>query len=51
MTNYTLEEKESFFTVTGFGTELKSDYTDFAGINKENQTFGRLSVKMERLTL
>ena len=33
MANYTLEEKDSF-TVLGFGTELKSDYTDFAGIKQ-----------------
>lgn len=38
MTNYTLEEKDSF-TVLGIGTELKSDYTDFAGINKEKTDF------------
>ncbi|WP_102029146.1 GyrI-like domain-containing protein [Salirhabdus sp. Marseille-P4669] len=38
MTNYTLEEKESF-TVLGIGTELKSDYTDYAGINKEKVDF------------
>ncbi|MEC2056172.1 effector binding domain-containing protein [Peribacillus psychrosaccharolyticus] len=38
MTNYTLEEKESF-TVLGIGTELKSDYTDYAGINKEKSDF------------
>ncbi|WP_342043083.1 GyrI-like domain-containing protein [Bacillus sp. OTU2372] len=38
MANYTLEEKESF-TVLGIGTELKSDYTDFAGINKEKADF------------
>ncbi len=38
MANYTLEEKESF-TVLGMGTELKSDYTDYAGINKEKQGF------------
>jgi predicted transcriptional regulator YdeE len=38
MTNYTLEEKESF-TVLGIGTELKSDYTDYAGINKEKLDF------------
>lgn len=38
MTNYTLEEKESF-TVLGIGTELKSDYTDYAGINKEKADF------------
>ncbi|MGM0867426.1 MAG: GyrI-like domain-containing protein [Bacillota bacterium] len=38
MTNYTLEEKESF-TVLGIGTELKSDYTDYAGIAKEKADF------------
>ena len=38
MANYTLEEKDSF-TVLGIGTELKSDYTDFAGINKEKADF------------
>ena len=38
MTNYTLEEKDSF-TVLGFGTELKSDYTDYAGIMKEKSDF------------
>ncbi|MGF9964577.1 GyrI-like domain-containing protein [Bacillus rhizoplanae] len=40
MADYTLEEKDSF-TVLGFGTELKSDYTDFAGINKEKLDFWR----------
>jgi len=38
MTNYTLEEKDSF-TVLGIGTELKSHYTDFAGITKEKADF------------
>ncbi|MBS4172961.1 GyrI-like domain-containing protein [Bacillus sp. FJAT-49736] len=38
MTNYTLEEKDSF-TVLGIGTELKRHYTDFAGINKEKADF------------
>ncbi|OMF55168.1 transcriptional regulator [Paenibacillus sp. FSL R5-0490] len=38
MANYTLEEKESF-TVLGIGTELKSNYTDYAGINKEKADF------------
>jgi predicted transcriptional regulator YdeE len=38
MTNYTLEEKESF-TVLGIGTALTSDYTDYAGINKEKADF------------
>jgi predicted transcriptional regulator YdeE len=38
MADYTLEEKDSF-TVLGFGTELKSHYTDFAGLNKEKSDF------------
>ncbi|MFC3746946.1 GyrI-like domain-containing protein [Paenibacillus sp. GCM10012306] len=38
MANYTLEEKDSFI-VLGIGTELKSHYTDFAGINKEKADF------------
>ncbi|MFB5195300.1 GyrI-like domain-containing protein [Neobacillus sp. KR4-4] len=38
MTNYTIEEKDSF-TVLGFGTELKSNYTDYAGITKEKSDF------------
>ena len=38
MADYTLEEKESF-TVVGIGTELKSNYTDYAGINKEKADF------------
>ncbi|MEK4027486.1 GyrI-like domain-containing protein [Pseudobacillus sp. FSL P4-0506] len=38
MTNYTLEEKDSFI-VLGFGTELTSDYTDSAGLNKEKADF------------
>ncbi|WP_242270355.1 GyrI-like domain-containing protein [Bacillus cereus group sp. BfR-BA-01310] len=38
MKNYTLEEKDSFI-VLGIGTELKSHYTDFAGINKEKADF------------
>ncbi|WP_132747693.1 GyrI-like domain-containing protein [Scopulibacillus darangshiensis] len=38
MADYTLEEKDSFIVV-GLGTELKSDYTDFAGINKEKSDF------------
>jgi predicted transcriptional regulator YdeE len=45
MTNYTLEEKEGF-TVLGIGTELKSDYTDYAGINKEKLDFW-LAVKQD----
>ncbi|PEA07284.1 GyrI-like domain-containing protein [Bacillus cereus] len=38
MKNYTIEEKDSFI-VLGIGTELKSHYTDFAGINKEKADF------------
>ncbi|WP_068776733.1 GyrI-like domain-containing protein [Paenibacillus sp. FJAT-26967] len=38
MTNYTLEEKNSFI-VLGIGTELQSHYTDYAGINKEKADF------------
>lgn len=38
MADYTLEEKDSF-TILGLGTELKSDYTDFAGINREKSDF------------
>jgi predicted transcriptional regulator YdeE len=38
MADYNLEEKDSF-TVIGLGTELKSHYTDFAGINKEKSDF------------
>jgi len=45
MTEYILEEKDSF-TVLGIGTELKSDYTDFAGINKEKADFW-LAIKQD----
>ncbi|MED1557214.1 GyrI-like domain-containing protein [Bacillus paramycoides] len=45
MKNYTLEEKDSFI-VLGIGTELKSHYTDFAGINKEKADF-RLVVEQD----
>lgn len=38
MADYTLEEKDRF-TVIGFGTDLKSYYTDFAGLNKEKSDF------------
>ncbi|GIP26432.1 transcriptional regulator [Paenibacillus sp. J23TS9] len=38
MAQYTLEEKDTFI-VLGIGTELKSHYTDFAGINKEKSEF------------
>ncbi|MCY8065645.1 GyrI-like domain-containing protein [Bacillus haynesii] len=45
MTNYILVEKDSF-TVLGIGTELKSDYTDYAGINKEKADFWQ-SIKQD----
>jgi len=38
MADYLLEEKDSF-TVLGIGTDLKSDYTDYVGINKEKADF------------
>jgi predicted transcriptional regulator YdeE len=38
MAEYTLEEKDSFIVI-GLGTELKSHYTDFAGLNKEKLDF------------
>jgi len=38
MSNYTLTEKDSF-NIVGFGTELKSAYTDLAGLNKEKADF------------
>ncbi|CAM4372751.1 putative transcriptional regulator YdeE [Paenibacillus endophyticus] len=40
MAMYTLEEKNSFI-VLGIGTELKSDYTDYVGMNKEKESFWR----------
>ncbi|GGD80721.1 GyrI-like domain-containing protein [Paenibacillus nasutitermitis] len=40
MAAYTLEEKDSFI-VLGIGTELKSDYTDYGGMNKEKENFWR----------
>ncbi|RCX23698.1 putative transcriptional regulator YdeE [Fontibacillus phaseoli] len=38
MQDYSFQEKDSFI-VLGIGTELKSDYTDYAGINKEKEDF------------
>jgi predicted transcriptional regulator YdeE len=38
MDNYAFEEKDSFI-VLGIGTELQSDYTNYAGINKEKADF------------
>lgn len=43
--NYILEEKD-IFTILGIGTELKSDYTDYAGINKEKAEFWQ-SIKQD----
>ncbi|WP_085520635.1 GyrI-like domain-containing protein [Tuberibacillus sp. Marseille-P3662] len=48
MTNYNLEYKDSF-TVLGLGTELKSNYTDYAGINKEKSDFWQAIKKDGRL--
>ncbi|UQZ36910.1 transcriptional regulator [Paenibacillus sp. PK3_47] len=48
MAAYTLEQKESF-TVIGLGTELKSDYTDYAGINKEKADFWQAASQDGRL--
>lgn len=48
MENYTLEEKEGF-TVIGLGTELKSDYTDYAGIHREKFEFWQAVSKDGRL--
>lgn len=38
MTNFSVIEKNKF-TVLGIGTELKSDYTDYAGVEKEKSDF------------
>lgn len=38
MAEYIIEEKDSF-TVLGIGIEIKSSYTDYAGINKEKSDF------------
>ncbi|MGN7170438.1 GyrI-like domain-containing protein [Paenibacillus cellulositrophicus] len=40
MAAFTIEEKDSFIVV-GIGTELKSEYTDYAGMNKEKENFSR----------
>ncbi|EKQ56140.1 MULTISPECIES: GyrI-like domain-containing protein [unclassified Clostridium] len=48
MADYALEEKANF-TVLGFGTELKSHYTDFAGLNKEKLEFWQTITKDGRL--
>lgn len=38
MAKFDYEDKQAF-TVVGIGVELKSDYMDQAGINKEKKTF------------
>lgn len=38
MKNYIIEEKDSFI-VLGIGIEIKSEYIDFVGINKEKEDF------------
>jgi predicted transcriptional regulator YdeE len=48
MADYTIEEKDSF-TVIGLGTELKSHYTDYAGINKEKSDFWQAASQDGRL--
>lgn len=48
MADYIVEEKDSF-TVVGFGTELKSHYTDFVGLNKEKSDFWQAVSKDGRL--
>jgi predicted transcriptional regulator YdeE len=48
MADYTLEEKDSF-TVIGLGTELKSHYTDFVGLNKEKADFWQAASQDGRL--
>ncbi|WP_055108172.1 GyrI-like domain-containing protein [Paenibacillus ihumii] len=48
MANYMLEEKDSFIVV-GIGIELKSDYTDYAGINKEKADFWEAAKQDGRL--
>ena len=50
MAEYTIEEKDSFI-VLGFGTELKSNYTDFAGLNKEKADFWQAVSQDGRLTM
>lgn len=48
MANYTLEEKDNFI-VFGLGIELKSHYTDFAGLNKEKSDFWQAITQDGRL--
>lgn len=50
MAEYSVVEKDSF-TVVGLGTELKSHYTDYAGINKEKSDFWQAVSEDGRLEL
>jgi predicted transcriptional regulator YdeE len=50
MAEYTLEEKESFIVI-GLGTELRSHYTDFAGLNKEKSDFWQAARQDGRLDI
>ncbi|NQX44299.1 effector binding domain-containing protein [Paenibacillus tritici] len=49
MAAYTIAEKDSF-TVIGLGTELKSSYTDYAGIHKEKSDFWQAVTEDGRLS-
>ena len=48
MTEYTIVEKDSFIVI-GIGTELKSNYTDLASLNKEKSDFWQAIRKDGRL--
>ena len=48
MADYILEQKDSFH-VLGIGTELKSHYTDYAGITKEKAEFWQAVTKEGKL--
>lgn len=50
MAGYTIAEKDSF-TVIGLGVDLKSDYTDYAGIYKEKADFWQAVSEDGRLDL
>ncbi|QTM98463.1 transcriptional regulator [Sediminibacillus dalangtanensis] len=48
MADYSLEQKDGF-TVIGLGTELKSDYRDFASLSKEKADFWQAASQDGRL--
>jgi predicted transcriptional regulator YdeE len=48
MVDFRLEEKDSFIVI-GLGTELKSHYTDFSGLNKEKSDFWQAASQDGRL--